>query len=155
MNAVAKSIHATILSRATALIPKLPVALAPPTRSERDAALDRLFARTSFGCNTDKVIELVSLVTDYKPVPPAKVAGEPFTVLYCQSNGVFWVVLFESHGFATLKDGTYHVDAGCERLATQEEARKFLAGFADVDPEKFLAWVSSKFSQGTKWIVDL
>lgn len=157
MNTLAKHIHTAILERATALVAKLPLTLEPPARSERDAALDVLFARTSFGSGpvNANVIQLVTILTGYQPVTPVKVTPDPFMILYCQTNKVIWVVLNNSHGFAALGDGTYHVDAGCERMATQEEAKQFLAQFKDVDPEKFLDWVRGSFSEGTKWVVDL
>src|SRR5208283_696210 len=138
MKALSDHIQKAIITRATELIPDLPTTLETPDRSKREADLDVFFARNSFGCNQAQVIELVSLLYDYKMVVPVKVKADPFTILYCQTCKVFWMALAEEHGFSSLEKSQFHIDAGCERMATQDEARKFLEGFAKVDSERFL-----------------
>lgn len=155
MNAIAQQVHAAILAKAQALITTLPVSLEPPTRTEQFAALDVFFAKDKFGCNQAAVVELVGIMNGYKPVPPLKITAEPFTIVFCGHHKIPWIVLSDTHGFAALDSDTFHIDEGCERVATQAEGAAFLKDFAEVDPDQFFAWVKTKYSQGSKWILDL
>ncbi len=153
-----KHIHAAILARALSLVGTLPTTFEPPVRTEQDLALDTFFATSPspFGGNQDAIVSLVGIITGYKPAAPAKITAEPFTIVYCRTNARPWIVLSGVYGFSTLAGSIYHIDAGCERVATQDEGDAFLEQFSALDPEKFMKWLKTEFKeQGAQWIIDL
>lgn len=148
-------IIAEIVRRAEALIAVLPVETSPPldTRTDQQRSLDRFFSKKRFCEHHDAAVELVGILTGHTPVGQQKVEVPPFTILYCTTNKRPWILLHDNKGFPGL-DTHFFNQAGCERMATKQEAQAFLDEFKKVNPDEFYKWCITKLD-ATRWMVEL
>lgn len=154
---LAQDIFNHVVARAEAtLAARTPEPPSPPPveRCEQHVQLDKFFSTKRFCEHHDAAIELVSILTGYKPQPVKKIEVVPFSILYCKSINECWIVIFNGAGFCRLELSTLHVDNNCETIPLLQQARSYLEWFKKTDPVEFLAWCRKHLDR-TTWIYDL